>query len=137
MLRIFFFRKSRFKSPAFLFNTIYMIPTLRTLTRKSKLGFGKWKKHTVQEVLNHKKHQVLVYAYYHLTSINFTEDILTELKITEDYRLKKPGSNNEEYVRLLKENTYIPFMKHNIKFMAVNKKTYFTKGQLQAKNHGY
>tara|TARA_R110000796_G_scaffold243125_1_gene365550 strand:+ start:162 stop:509 length:348 start_codon:yes stop_codon:yes gene_type:complete len=83
-----------------------MIPTLRTLTRKSKLGFGKWKDYTVQELLDLRKPLVLISPYYKLTSINYIEDVLIELKITEDYRIKKPSSNEDEYYRFLNENGY-------------------------------
>ena len=83
-----------------------MIPTLRTLTRKSKLGFGKWKDYTVQELLDLKKHVVLISPYYKLTSINYIEDVLIELKITEAYRINKPSSDKDEYIRFLKDNGY-------------------------------
>ena len=83
-----------------------MIPTLRTLTRKSKLGFGKWKDYTVQELLDLRKPLVLISPYYKLTSINYIEDILIELNITQEYRIEKPSSNKDEYYRFLNENGY-------------------------------
>tara|TARA_R110000851_G_scaffold45193_3_gene110888 strand:+ start:428 stop:775 length:348 start_codon:yes stop_codon:yes gene_type:complete len=114
-----------------------MIATLRILTRKSKLGFGKWKDYTVQELLNLKKYMVLISPYYKLTSINYIEDILVELKITEQYRIKKPSSNKEEYYRFLKENGY-KLQETGIYGANVMKakRKILTKAQLRAKNQG-
>jgi hypothetical protein len=112
-----------------------MIATLRILTRKSKLGFGKWKDYTVQELLNLKKYMVLISPYYKLTSINYIEDILVELKITEQYRIKKPSSNKEEYYRFLKETGY-KLQETGISGANVMtaKLKILTKAQLRAKN---
>ena len=60
-----------------------MIPTLRTMTRKSKMGFGKYKDKTVQEMLDLRRNLDLISPYYKLTSINYTEDILNELNLEE------------------------------------------------------
>ena len=83
-----------------------MIPTLRTLTRKSKLGFGKYKDLTVQKILDMKMPLVLISPYYKLTSINYMDDILIELKITKEYRIEKPSANKDEYYRFLSENGF-------------------------------
>jgi len=40
------------------------------MTRKSKMGFGKYKEKTVQEMLDLRRTLVLISAYYKLTSIN-------------------------------------------------------------------
>lgn len=83
-----------------------MIPTLRTMTRKSKLNFGKHKDKTVQQMLDLKRNLELISAYYKLTSINYTQDILDELKIVGDYVIDKPSSDKEMYYRFLNENGY-------------------------------
>ena len=110
--------------------------TLRTLTRKSKLGFGKWKDYTVQELLDLRKHIVLIAPYYKLTSINYIEDILIELKITEDYRIEKPSANKEKYYIFLNENGY-GLKPRGVYASDVMKKTKknLSKSQLQANNH--
>ena len=72
---------------------------LRTLTRKSKLGFGKHKNITVQQFLDENKPLKLISPYYKLTTINFTEDILDELNISPEWRVDKPGSNEDLYFR--------------------------------------
>lgn len=115
-----------------------MIPTLRTLTRKSKLGFGKWKDYTVQELLDLSKHLVLISPYYKLTSINYIDDILNELKITEQYRIEKPSANKEMYYKFLNENGY-KLKQRGVYGADIMKKESkrLTKAQLQANNHGH
>jgi len=83
-----------------------MIPTLRTLTRKSKIGFGKNKDLTIQKHLDLNKKISLISAYYNLTSINFTEDILSELNIPKEFRIDKPGANKEMYYKMLNTKGY-------------------------------
>ena len=66
---------------------------LRKLTRKSRLGFGyrDIKNINIQDILIMNKHKELIKIYFGLGKINFTDDILEELGISEDMRIKKPG----------------------------------------------
>ena len=66
---------------------------LRKLTRKSRLGFGyRDIKHiTIQDILIMNKHKELIKIYFGLGKINFVDDILDELGITEEMRIEKPG----------------------------------------------
>ena len=66
---------------------------LRKLTRKSRLGFGyRDIKHiTIQDILIMNKHKELIKIYFGLGKINFVDDILDELGISEDMRIEKPG----------------------------------------------
>ena len=110
-----------------------MIPLKRTLTYKSKLGFGKWKDYTVQELLNLRKKNILISPYFKLSSINYIEEILIELGITEEYRIDKPSINNEMYLKFISE-------KSSLKVRSKEKmKPYRTlplsKGILQYLNH--
>jgi hypothetical protein len=115
-----------------------MIPTLRILTRKTKLRFGKWKDYTIQELIDLNKHRVLIDAYYKLTSINYIEDILIELRITENYRIEKPSSNKEVYYRFLNENGYQLDKTLGIGADVMKKKRkQLTKSQLQSYNQGH
>lgn len=112
-----------------------MIPLLRTLTRKSKLNFGKWKDYTVQEMLDLDKKLYLISPYYKLTSINYTDEILNELGITEEYRILKPSKDLEVYYKFLNENGY----KKRTRGIGADKmkaKTQpFKRSVLQARNH--
>ena len=73
-------------------NSTYSV-NLRKLTRKSRLGFGyRDNKHiTIQDILIMNKHKELIKIYFGLGKINFTDDILEELGISEDMRIEKPG----------------------------------------------
>ena len=73
-------------------NSTYSV-NLRNLTRKSRLGFGyRDIKHiTIQDILIMNKHKELIKIYFGLGKINFTDDILEELGISEDMRIEKPG----------------------------------------------
>lgn len=66
---------------------------LRVLTRKSILGFGysDVRDLSVQQLLDLKKYKVLISSYYGLDKIDFQDDILNELLITEEFRLVKPS----------------------------------------------
>ena len=73
-------------------NSTYSV-NLRKLTRKSRLGFGyRDIKHiTIQDIMIKNKHKELIKIYFGLGKINFTDDILEELGISEDMRIEKPG----------------------------------------------
>ena len=114
-----------------------MIPTLRVLTRKSKLGFGKWKDYTVQELFDLKKPKELISPYFKLTSINYIEDVLIELKLTKKWRIKKPGSNKKLYFEFLKENNMLKSFSRGKGSDIMKKESKpFSKSYLQNMNHG-
>ena len=73
-------------------NSTYSV-NLRKLTRKSRLGFGyrDIKDITIQDIMIMNKHKELIKIYFGLGKINFTDDILDELGISEDMRIQKPG----------------------------------------------
>lgn len=114
-----------------------MIPTLRTLTKRSKLGFGKYKNETVQKLIDTKLELNLISAYYKLTSINYTPEILDELNITEKYRIQKPGSDREMYYKYLEASKY-KMRKRGVGAEHLKKMTKApSKTQLQRKNQGH
>lgn len=73
---------------------------LRTLTRKSILGFGyqDLRDLSIQMILDLKRSRTLISAYYGLEKINFTDDILNEIGITEEHRIKKPSKLPREEI---------------------------------------
>ena len=112
------------------------IPTLRTLTRKSKLGFGKYKDLTVQEMLNLRRYKELIAPYFLLTSINYIEDILIELRITVEFRINKPGNNKELHTVFLNSRGFKK--RHSDHYGADGLKSEIkalSKSYLQGKNH--
>lgn len=72
-----------------------MITLLRTLTKKSKFGFGEYPDKTVQDLLNIKNYSYISWIYYNMSNITFTDDILDEIKIFDDRRIMKPGKKPE------------------------------------------
>jgi len=123
----------------------------RTLTRKSILGFGYSENRdlSVQMLLDLKRHYILISSYFNLDKINFTDDILDELGITEEWRIDKPGKNVEKgkefnHYRMDKMSD-----EDRIKYMAFAKKesqcrksrlrssqTTYRADNLRARNHG-
>jgi len=91
---------------------------------------------TVQKILDMKMPLVLISPYYKLSSINYIEDILTELKITEQYIIKKPSINKEMYYKFLKENGFKLKERGKGPDKLKLKTKQLTKSQLQSKNHG-
>lgn len=66
------------------------VTLLRTLTRKSKLKYGKGFDQTVSEMLIRDKMR-LASDYFHLSAITFTDDVLDEIGIPAEMRIPKPG----------------------------------------------
>lgn len=112
-----------------------MIALLRTLTRKSKLGFGKNKNYTVEDLLSRNKQIDLISAYYKLTSINFTDDILLQLKINEDEKIIKPGIDLDMYYSILEK--YPAKIRNRASDKLKPKNKPYTKEKLQSINHGH
>jgi hypothetical protein len=75
---------------------------LRKLTKKSTLKFGKYKDCTVDHLIAIGRKVELISAYFKLSAITFTDDILDELDITEEYRIEKPSTNVELYQEFMK-----------------------------------
>lgn len=110
-----------------------MIPLKRILTYKSKLGFGKWKDYTVQELINLRKKDILISPYFKLSSITYIEEILIELGITQEYRIDKPSINNEMYLKFISETK--GFKVRSKEKMKPYRTIPLSKGILQHLNH--
>lgn len=130
-------------------NTTTNVTTLRVLTRKSKLGFGRYSDWTVSDMLIYKP-SYIPWAYYCVSGISFCEDILQQCGINN--RIEKPGRDESAFRAYQKEKTDM-FSKderdhHFWRISQVKKKkaraaltraitnTSFTKGELQSINHG-
>lgn len=81
---------------------------LRTLTEKSILGFGydDVRDLSVRQLIDSGKTGVLITAYYGLSKINFTDEILKEIGITEELRIKKPGKVDREQLTEYKNKAF-------------------------------
>lgn len=69
----------------------------RKLTRKSIIGFGHLKDVTVDKAFRVGKAVDLIQAYYRLSHITFFDDVLNDLKITDEWRIAKPGTSVDRY----------------------------------------
>ncbi|MFA5933624.1 MAG: hypothetical protein WC795_00130 [Candidatus Paceibacterota bacterium] len=69
--------------------------TLRKLSRKSKIGFGKYKDSTVGSLIDNKYYGELLSYYYRFDKIDFHDEIKNELMITKERRIEKPGKERD------------------------------------------
>ncbi|HDZ04882.1 hypothetical protein LCGC14_0370450 [marine sediment metagenome] len=78
-----------------------MTVLLRTLTKKSILGFGKFADCKVGDLMkiSIKEIEYLVWVYYHMSMISYHNDILIELGIIEDLQIDKPGKEMKNFYR--------------------------------------
>jgi len=83
-----------------------MIPTLRILTLKSKLKFGKYANLTIQKMFDLRRKRELISAYYKISSINYNAEILKQLNITQEWIISKPGIDKEIYIKFLNAKGY-------------------------------
>jgi hypothetical protein len=71
--------------------------TLRKLSLKSRIGFGRNGDLTVQDLINLAKEYELINMYYGLSNISFLDDVLNKIGIYDDLRIEKPGKNISFY----------------------------------------
>ena len=85
---------------------------LRTLTRKSIIGFGEYKDLTVQNLLDTRQQRKLLEIYYFLRNIDFMQDIKDELFITDVRVIDKKQRNEERFKKIYYK--HITFCYHKI-----------------------
>ena len=71
---------------------------LRTLTRKSILGFGKYVDLTVQNMLDTFLSKELLNIYYTCRNIDFNQDLKDELCIHGEREINKKEKKDERYI---------------------------------------
>lgn len=75
------------------------IVLLRTLTRKSIIGFGLYVDMSVQNLIDLCKHKELLNIYYTCRNIDFTQDIKDELCIAEEREIDKKKPSESRYAQ--------------------------------------
>ena len=122
---------------------------LRKMSRKSVFDFGKHKDKSVQQLFDLLNIRYLRWIYFNMSGITFFDDILDQLKITEEYRIEKPGKNPEMYdyinnklykkMSLKRRGLFKQVMKKRSKMRMRNilNEAYLSKGKLQSLNHGH
>lgn len=123
---------------------------LRKLSRKSQLKFGSMADMTVQMAidLGLNGRTKLVWYYYNSSNITYMDDILEELRITEELRIEKPGKCSRVFnvwkAKSLTDNERMGIASaNNARLKRIN--TFgnrlsgpnFSKNGLRRRNHGH
>lgn len=124
-------------------------PLYRILTKKSKLGFGKYADLTVGDVMKINP-PYLEYLYYCHEQISFCKEIMEELDLEP---IAKPGKDEErlkerdraksaKYTAEQRMHGWMKIRRTNkkiaiLKMLDAEKKANYTKEILQAGNHGH
>jgi hypothetical protein len=77
------------------------VPLLRTLTLKSRIGFGQFRDLTVSEIIDLAMLPYLRWLYFNMEGLTFTNEILINIKIDQDFRIEKPGRKPELHEKLM------------------------------------
>lgn len=111
--------------------------TLRTLTKKSKLKLGNrvYSDLTVQRIieLKGKRNRFIPNLYFNNSKISFNDEVLNEFGITEKYKIEKPGTNLDTYLKFI-EDKNLPQHSRLGYSKAIGKREIITKGKLQSIN---
>ena len=77
------------------------VVALRKLALKSTLNFGKYSLLSVAQCMAEKKtRSYLRWAYFCMSKISFLDPILDDLRIPEDLRIPKPGTDKGKHEEL-------------------------------------
>lgn len=74
-----------------------MIPNKRTLTLKSKFGFGEHHDKTIEHLINLNKKYYIAWVYYNNDIIDYNQEIKDMIGLTTEHEIPKPGRNTEYY----------------------------------------
>ena len=72
---------------------------LRTVTRKSILGFGNFKDITIQNMIDMHMERELLHIYYTCRNIDFNQDLKDELCISGEREINKKEKQEERYIK--------------------------------------
>lgn len=124
---------------------------LRKLTEKSILKFGQFSEVPIINLLELKKYSYLRWVYFNCSNITFFDNILTEIGITEEFYIEKPGINpefHEKLTEIKRKNLHWKSKKHiekvhkfSIKNKRIQDRNFdritFSKASLTRKNQGH
>lgn len=123
---------------------------LRTLTHKSIIGFGKHTDMSVYQMLCIKNYRYLRWIYFNSSKISFIDEILDEINLLPEFRIKKPGKDPEKVSELndLIESKMSKYWNDNLEkknIKGLNSRVRksrgrdrisYSKSKMQARNHG-
>lgn len=99
---------------------------LRTMTLKSKFIGGKYDGLTVQSVINVHPNYV-ARSYFDMSMISFVSEVLDMVGITEEYRIKKPGTNKELRHKFFKEKLDKHISEHKTELEKIKEASHVSK----------
>lgn len=109
---------------------------LRTMTMRSKIGFGNFADLCVQELIQLREYKELISMYYRLDKINFDDEVKEYLGIKFELVIEKPGKNYEMYAKNVYQMIcHINDM--NREFHIDNPNRFATLYQMKAKKNNY
>jgi hypothetical protein len=122
---------------------------LRKMTAKSTLEEGRYAFMKVGDLMKEVEHiTYLVNIYFRYDNLSFTDEVLDQLGVTEEYRIEKPGSNRVRFYdwkmqfldtdekRLRHYNDKQRDLKQYRKSMSKADNFRFTKQNMRDRNHG-
>lgn len=122
-------------------NNMGTVVLKRVLTYRSFLKFGKYTDYRVETLIGLGRQREIVSAYYKLNSIDFIPEILTEMGITEEFRIVKPGKDVDMYEKFLNTARYSfrRYSRHgtNDAKFKMGKATKYNNGADARKNQGH
>lgn len=72
---------------------------LRTVTKKSILGFGNYKDVTIQNMIDMRMERELLHIYYTCRNIDFCQELKDELCISGEREINKKEKQEERYIK--------------------------------------
>lgn len=126
------------------------VPLLRKMTEKSVLGFGKFADCRVGDVIKLNHTRYLRWCYFNLAKISFVDEVMTKIKLLPEFQIEKPGTNPEkgkeldEYYDMMRSPTDNLFRNNHSRRKKKAQhlqrfkrdKIFYSKGAMQARNHG-
>ena len=116
------------------------IPLHRKLTLKSTLGFGKYGHYTMARLIELGRQPDILSAYFCISNIDFNDEMLGILNLTDEYRIEKPGTTKEALKAFLKKfhnrvyKHHYEAYKEDREINMIRESRGHTKGALQYKN---
>lgn len=88
------------------------------------MNFGRYELLTVSQIIGLNKHSYLIWVYYNMSNIDFFDDVLEMLGISEENKIIKPGTDlnyKDRNLKLKKDFSQEQYNKEYLKYRAIKK----------------
>jgi len=75
----------------------------RVMTEKSIVGFGRFSNNRIEQLITTERIVDVVMMYFGLSHISFCDDLLLKMKITNEWRIQKPGTDKDKGEKFLND----------------------------------